>query len=97
MCCYNNVREKWIIGLVLVAALFSLGVAVPMILISYPGNECLLFVRLNYDYFRIFCTAFYYKIHLSTHNDVITKFIKPMIIYNLRIERLVNRMFSLKN
>ena len=32
-------------GLVLVAVFVSLGVAVPMILISYPGNECLLFVR----------------------------------------------------
>lgn len=41
----NNLREKWIISLVLVGALFSLAVAVPMILISWPGDECLLFVR----------------------------------------------------
>ena len=45
MCCYDRVREQWVMGLVLVATLFSLGVAVPMILVSYPGNECLLFVR----------------------------------------------------
>ena len=47
MCCINNVREKWIISLVLVAVLFSLGVAVPMILISWPGDECLLFVSVR--------------------------------------------------
>ena len=45
MCCMNNRREKWVISLVLVGVFFSLGVAVPMILISFPGNECLLFVR----------------------------------------------------
>ena len=47
MCCYNNVREKWIISLVLVGVLFSLGVAVPMILITWPGDECLLFVSVR--------------------------------------------------
>ena len=46
MCCYNQRREKWVIILVLVGVLFSLGVAVPMILVTYPGDECLLFVRL---------------------------------------------------
>ena len=49
MCCYDRVREQWVMGLVLVATLFSLGVAVPMILVSYPGNECLLFVRWAVD------------------------------------------------
>ena len=33
--------------MVMVGVLFSLGVAVPMILISYPGNECLLFVSVR--------------------------------------------------
>jgi len=47
MCCLNNRREKWVISLVLIGVFFSLGVAVPMILISFPGNECLLFVSVR--------------------------------------------------
>jgi len=47
MCCYNQRREKWVIILVLVGVLFSLGVAVPMILVTYPGDECLLFVSVR--------------------------------------------------
>jgi len=47
MCCYNQRREKWVISLVMVGVLFSLGVAVPMILVTYPGDECLLFVSVR--------------------------------------------------
>jgi len=36
-----------VISLVMLGALFSLAVAVPMILISYPGDECLLFVSVR--------------------------------------------------
>jgi len=47
MCCYDNRLEKWVISLVMIGVLFSLAVAVPMILISYPGDECLLFVSVR--------------------------------------------------
>ena len=57
MCCYNNVREKWIISLVLVGVFFSLGVAVPMILTSYPGNECLMFVSVRDSCQWAFCKS----------------------------------------
>jgi len=36
-----------VISLVMVGVLFSLAVAVPMILVTYPGDECLLFVSVR--------------------------------------------------
>ena len=47
MCCNNRQRESWVVGLVVVGCLFSLLVASAMIMVTYPGDECLLFVRYN--------------------------------------------------
>jgi len=47
MCCNNRQREIWVILLVILGCLLSLAASSAMILVSYPGDECLLFVSVR--------------------------------------------------
>ena len=51
MCVYHYEDSKraqvWICVLLLAAILFSLAAAVPMFIVTYPGDECLLFVSVR--------------------------------------------------
>ncbi|XP_023349442.1 uncharacterized protein LOC111718159 isoform X1 [Eurytemora carolleeae] len=47
MCCTNRGREGWVTALLLLGVICSLGVAIPMLLITYPGDECLLFTSVR--------------------------------------------------
>ena len=51
MCVYHYEDSKraqcWIFILLLAAILFSFAVAAPMLILTYPGDECLLFVSVR--------------------------------------------------
>ena len=51
MCVYHYEDSKraqvWICVLLLAAILFSLAAAAPMFIVTYPGDECLLFVSVR--------------------------------------------------
>ena len=51
MCVYHyedsKRAERWIWFLLLGTVLFSVGVSVPMFILTYPGDECLLFVSVR--------------------------------------------------
>lgn len=51
MCVYHYEDSKraeiWIFILLLAAMLFSVGVTIPMFILTYPGDECLLFVSVR--------------------------------------------------
>ena len=51
MCVYHyedsRRAERWIWLLLMATILFSVGVSVPMFILTYPGDECLLFVSVR--------------------------------------------------
>jgi len=47
MCCNNQTRERWVVGLALTGCVFSALVATFLFMVTHPGDECLLFVSVR--------------------------------------------------
>jgi len=47
MCCNNRTRERWVVALVILGCIFSALVATFLVMVTHPGDECLLFISVR--------------------------------------------------